>query len=143
MSEAVYEIVHAVFDYSDGPRGGVADFRGQPHFFECVFDEAEDEWTPVYRLKPLDEETFRLTLEAWGIWSRWSEAFVKGETDLATHPALPADRRRHDEISEVLKPRLAVMDAAAAFEARGEFKVGEPKRTGEPAPLLVRWQLAP
>ena len=33
-----YEHVHTVLDYYDGPRKGVADFDGQPHLYDCIFD---------------------------------------------------------------------------------------------------------
>ena len=32
-----YEEVFTVMDYYDGPRKGVANFRGQPHFYDCIF----------------------------------------------------------------------------------------------------------
>jgi len=37
------EEVHFVIDYWDGPREGVADYCGTPHYFRCVFDEKRDE----------------------------------------------------------------------------------------------------
>jgi hypothetical protein len=35
-----FEAVHAVWDYFDGPRTGLADYRGRPHYFVCKFDTA-------------------------------------------------------------------------------------------------------
>jgi hypothetical protein len=49
------EEVHLIIDYWDGPREGVADYCGTPHYFRAVFDEKKDEWSDVFRiLSPLD-----------------------------------------------------------------------------------------
>jgi hypothetical protein len=36
-----YECVFTVTDYYDGPRKGIANYNGRPHFYECVFDGAK------------------------------------------------------------------------------------------------------
>ncbi len=128
------EIVHTITDWYDGARAGVADFSGEPHYYECQFDESKDDWSDVYWLKPLDEETFRLALEDWSIWLRWEAAFHEGRTPHETHPALPEDRARHDELARVLGERLAV-GAGTGIKAKGDFKYGEP--------TLVRWLVVP
>jgi len=103
------EIVYTVTDYYDGPRGGIADFRGKPHVYSSVWDKAADDWSNTFFLQQVDDETFRLALEDWAIWCRWERAFHAGETTLATHPALPAERTRHDELTTILTPRLQIV----------------------------------
>ncbi len=97
MIDAGYDKVHTVTDYYDGARAGVADFNGQPHYYECQFDEAKDDWSDVFLLKPIDSETFRLALEDWDIWERWNAAYEDGRVSLDTHPALPEDREKHNK----------------------------------------------
>lgn len=83
-AEAVsgYETVFTVTDYYDGPRKGLANYQGKPHFYECVFDENRDEYSDQYRLTPVDEETFRLAMEDWEIWLKWETAFHAGKADI-------------------------------------------------------------
>src|SRR3954452_7168696 len=92
MSKGIFEPVYAVADYFDQPRGGVAAFEGRPHLFESEWDEHADDYLPSFRLWLLDEETLGLVKEQWRIWLDWDAAFHSGQTDLATHPALPEDQ---------------------------------------------------
>lgn len=127
-------VVHTITDWYDGPRAGVADFSGRPHYYECLFDEPRDDWSDVYLLKPLDEETFRLVIEDWNIWLRWEAAFREGRTPRETHPALPEDRGRHDELAKILAERLFV-SPDTCVKARGEFRYGDP--------ATVEWSVIP
>jgi hypothetical protein len=105
--ESGWENVHTVSDYWDAPLTGVADYRGQPHHYERIFDETSDEWSNTFILIPLDNETFQLLLEDWEIWSRWSRAQRSGKVRLDSHPALPEDRGRFEEITEIITRKLA------------------------------------
>ncbi len=115
------EAVHTVTERYDGPIRGIADFRGQPHYYERQFDVEKDEWSDRYWLTPLDAETFALAMEAWDIWQRWQTAFHQQRTTLATHPALPEERVRSDELAAILGTRL-VVDRHHGLEARGGFE---------------------
>jgi hypothetical protein len=66
-----FECVFTVTDYCDGPPKGIANYRGKPHFYERVVDEAKDDYSELFRLTPLDAETFRVAMEYWNIWRRW------------------------------------------------------------------------
>jgi hypothetical protein len=104
-----FEPVFTMTDYYDGPRGGIASFRGAPHVYASTWDDARDAWADVFELRAIDDETLRLALEDWEIWLRWEDAFYAGAADLATHPALPAVRARHDELAPILAARLAAL----------------------------------
>jgi hypothetical protein len=134
------EIVHTVTDYYDGPRGGIADYLGKPHLYSSLWDEAAGDWNDSFLLQPVDDETFRLAMEDWAIWCRWKRAFHSGETTLATHPALPDDRARHDELDAILKPRLQV-DETQAIRVRGIFEPRTPVQpeTTSITELVVVW----
>lgn len=66
----VAEPVYAVVDYWDGPRHGVADFAGEPHAFQCVFDDAAQDYTELFRLKRLTAVEFQIFMRDWAIWLR-------------------------------------------------------------------------
>ena len=106
MKEPVYTIT----DWYDGPCRGIANFNGQPHYYEYQWYASLDagfEAVPGdYLLTPLDAETYQLALEDWAIWQRWEVAFAAGTTTQATHPTLPEDQARHAEIEQVLRAKL-------------------------------------
>lgn len=130
---------YTMTDYWDGPRGGIADFDGLPHVYESEWSDAEDDYAPTYRLSPVTAEVLKLALEDWAIWERWSIAFHAGTTTRETHPALPEDRMRHEELKAKLQDRLQI-DPENFVRARGKFR-GAPgwDRTGL-VPLEVEWE---
>jgi hypothetical protein len=139
MTSEDFERVHTVTDWWDGPREGIADFHGEPHIYQCQFDEIEDDWSRTLLLTPVDEETLRLALEDWAIWTRWERAFHEGRTTQATHPALPEDRQRRQEIEVILEGRLTV-DPSTAVRVAGEFR-GRKNTNAYPGirSLEVKW----
>lgn len=142
---ADFETVYTVTDFWDGIRAGIADFNGAPHYYERPFDEQKDDWTEFFLLKRIDEETFRLAMEDWEIWKRWYIACQIGETTIETHPALPEDRARHREITEILSERLVVnpsLDVKAQAEFERDYRDIHPKHATNPmAKLKVKWQV--
>lgn len=115
-----FERVYTMTDYWDGPRRGIADFQGQPHLYESKF--LDEDYDDVFDLCPVDHETLALALEDWAIWLRWESAFHEGRTTTATHPALPDDRARHDELAPLLAARLAMLVEPVA-RARARFRM--------------------
>jgi hypothetical protein len=136
-----FELVHTIMDYYDGPRSGIADYEGSPHFYYCIFDEHKDDYTDVFSLTPIDPETFKLAMEDWEIWRRWEIAFHSGKTDLSTHPCLPQDYKRHHEIKLILDRKLVTAPKIAItrvgkFEAIGRAKLPR----GMLRKLRVKWE---
>ena len=119
------EVVDTIWAYHDQPRMGVAHFDGGPHYYEREFDDAADEYSDVYSLIPISEPTFGLVMERWQIWLRWKAAFDASETTIETHPALPHERARYDELDQVIRQEIAAnrpmaVPARAAFERKGD-----------------------
>ena len=138
--EPGYEEVLIVTDYYDGPRQGVANFKGEPHFCDCIFDEMRSDYSNLYRLTPISPHILDLAREDWAIWERWESAFKAGSTTRETHPALPQDRARHEEIRAVLDSVLKT-DKDACTVQTGLFEVlGSPTLPrGAIRPLRVKW----
>jgi hypothetical protein len=137
-----FERVYTVTDYWDGPREGIADFRGVPHLYRSIFLKEEDDWDPDrFLLSPVSPEILALALESWAIWRRWESAYREGRTALATHPALPDDRARHAALDTHLAPLLRI-DPARVLVARGDFRPVSPNAHLHPGvmqALEVRW----
>ncbi|TWU05788.1 hypothetical protein [Stieleria varia] len=132
---ADFETVHTMTDYYDGPRGGVADFRGTPHVYESEFSDTLGNYTDSFRLSPITDDLFQLALEDWAVWLRWNAAYKRGDTPHETHPALPDDRARHEELQRLLNGKL-VIDPDNFVVATGEFRFTESLDQ-------VRWSVAP
>ena len=65
------EAVHAVWDYDDGIRSGVTDFRSKAHFFEQEWSEEQQTYLPTFRLKPLSEQLLAMSLQNWQTFRAW------------------------------------------------------------------------
>lgn len=103
-----WERVYTINDFWDRPCLGIANVEGVPHIYQSLFDSAFDDFTDHYLVCPVDPELLELVLEDWAIWIRWSEAFDLGLVSRESHPALPADRMRHDELHTRIGSRLSV-----------------------------------
>ncbi|AGA28533.1 hypothetical protein [Singulisphaera acidiphila] len=140
----MFETVHTLPHWHDGPRQGIADYRGRPHLFESEWRDREDLDEDTFLLMPIDAATFALALEDWAIWRRWEMAFHQGKTTQETHPALPEDRGRHENLERLLDGRLTV-DPARAVRSSAEFRARHtPGWSGCGwRPLEVRWSAPP
>ena len=98
--------VLTVNDYYDGPRLGVAEYLGAPHIYESEFDHSADEYPETYFLSPIEPALLALVLEDWDIWLRWDAAYERGEVDIDSHPSLPDERTRHEELKTAIGSRL-------------------------------------
>jgi hypothetical protein len=121
MLEPGYERVHTMTDYYDGPRKGIADFEGRPHFYESEWDDRTAEYAITFRLTLVDPHLFELALESWSIWRRWETAFHQGRATQSTHPALPDEKTRSDELHRILNSELKINEGNCV-RAQGEFK---------------------
>ena len=135
-----FEILYTTTDYYDGPRRGVTDFNGKPHFYESCWADIDGE-DDVFLLTPIFPGTLALALEAWAIWLRWSAAFRAGLTTLETHPALPEDRTRHAELDRLLKSLLTT-DMSVAISAKARFDYSQCDQTGKRLDR-VAWTVVP
>lgn len=113
------DTLYTMTDYYDGPRKGVASYLGAPHLYESCWADIESE-SDVFLLTPIPDDVLALALEDWEIWLRWSAAHAAGATTAETHPALPPDRARHDELATLLKSSLTT-DINTAFAAKAQF----------------------
>jgi len=138
----MWEAVHTVTGFCDGPRAGIADFGGAAHLYEAEWDSGRGDYGDTFMLMPVDRETLALALKDWAIWQRREAAFHRGLADRKTHPALPRDRERREELKSLLTGRLEV-DPEWSVRMVGEFRVrtdaGEQSRGGL-GTLEVRWR---
>lgn len=117
----MFEVVYTLPDWYDGPRRGIADCNGIPHSFESEWHDLQDTEPDTFLLVPVQPDVFQLALEDWAIWRRWETAFHNRLTTNETHPALPEDRIRHEELRQLLEGRL-IVDPSKALRKKAEFR---------------------
>ena len=134
-----FERVYTMTDFYDGPRRGVANYQGRPHFYDSEWQNDSSADDDAFLLTPISEALLELALEDWEIWRRWEVAFHEGRTDSASHPALPEDRARHTPLQPILAAQL-VTAPEQAVRVRGVFRTVdvEPSYRGW-RPLEVQW----
>lgn len=126
------------YEYYDGPIYGVANWKGKPYFFQyqIYYESGKD----LYYLSPITNETLELVVEAWKIWKRWDTAFHNGETNYETHPYLPSDRQRGEQLQNILDEYLKI-DISNYIELDAVFKIKEDQEnTLGMKNLIVKWQ---
>lgn len=120
--------VLTINDYYDGPRLGIAELDGVPYIYEAEHDHSTEHFGDTYYLSPVDSDLLVLVLEDWKIFERWDAAFRAKQTSEATHPALPHERARHDELKIAIGTRLRT-DPENRVYARGIFGRSAPDDT--------------
>jgi hypothetical protein len=130
----MWEPVYTINEFGDRPWLGVADVSGVPHIYSSPFNTVKDDFEDFYLVSVIRPGLFELVLEDWDIWMRWSEAFDKREASNETHPALPEDRPRHDELVRLIGTRLKV-DSADAKKLNADFRNAHLGWNG----MEVRW----
>lgn len=129
-----WERVYTVNEFWDRVRLGVADVEGVPHIYQSPFDSLRDDFSDFYLVSPIHSELLALVLEDWEIWVRWSVAYDHGETSRETHPCLPEDRKRHEEIESLIDGRM-VSDSGNCRTLKARFRQVAPGWNG----LEVEW----
>ncbi len=109
-----WERIYTINDFHDCPRLGIADFNGKPHVYQSRFDPVEDDWSEEYYVAEISAELFGLVWEDWQIWLRWRAAFNASEAGIETHPALPSERARHEELRAAIGDRLSAPPRTSA-----------------------------
>ena len=136
-----FETVYTVDEYYDGPRSGIADFGGVPHFYRSVYLDTVH-WNPDedrFELSPVTAAVRDMAVEAYKLWQRWQSASFAGtapETEDNAPRVLSEDRPRYETLMLALAPHLRI-DSNHRFLMRGEFTTspqGQP-----PSGLGVRW----
>jgi hypothetical protein len=113
------ERVHTIHNFYDRPRSSVANFNGEPHWFERIFSEASDDYADTYALVPLPAEVVSADLEANAIFKAWNNEFAAGRVSQDTHPALRGRNVRFAALQKVVSDYVASHSPTATM--RGKF----------------------
>jgi hypothetical protein len=136
-----YEKVFTIWEYWDGPRTGLANYRGTPHAYFCEWSESDDDYADTFTLAPVSAEVLSLALEQWTIFRGWEAAFHRGEVSEETHPGLPGQNERYSELEAVLSEQVKA--SAATIRSIAIFRAA-PNQSAMPKGVMrdleVEWQ---
>jgi hypothetical protein len=117
---ADFEAVLVIVGYWDEPRSGIALFRGDACYFECIFDEELDDYSNHYRLTHVTPATLAIYKEKDEIFRRWRAVFDSGKVDRTSGPALPNEKSRYQALTHALDEKIT-MEAGEDLITIGEF----------------------
>ncbi|MGF6883778.1 hypothetical protein ABIA39_008361 [Nocardia sp. GAS34] len=132
-----FERVYIESERYDGPRAGVADVEGKPHYFEGRdFDWADE--MDAYYVWPAGEAAVAWELEQWAIYVRWDQRYRAGEAAVDSHPGHGGIDPRYDELTTLLTPYRQAPDNARKLLAELQYDSGDFYRIGGTG-MWFRW----
>ena len=119
--ELLFEHVYTIDEWRAGPRAGVANFAGAPHFYRAVSPDS-DAWSADearFELTPLSSELFAMMLEASALFHRWHPGPRTGADLVADPPDATGERARYADLDRQIADALAERHPVAIM--RGQF----------------------
>ncbi len=120
------EHVYMVWDLYDGVRSGIADYEGNPHYFESIYSEDSEEHTDEFRLTPVDQKTLKLAQEQWSIYRDWEKRFHSGLEPSETHPGHGGVDARYDQLEARVQSSIEAGPVTKTVSGRFRAKEEQP-----------------
>ena len=116
-----FERVYTIDEWRAGPRAGVANFAGAPHFYRSV-DPRSEAWSPDedrFELTPLSAELLGMMLEASALFRRWHPGPRISGQDAPADSGAAEERARYVALERQIADGLAKRHPIAIM--RGQF----------------------
>jgi len=98
-----FEPVLMTWDYYDGPRTGVAEYNGHPHFYKCIWDAEIGNYSDNFELSPIGNALLQSAIAQWKIFRAWELQFHTGKVTNDTHPGHRGNNLEYDRLEDELK----------------------------------------
>nr|BFE68989.1 hypothetical protein GCM10020092_022900 [Actinoplanes digitatis] len=96
-----FERAYVELEWYDGPRAGLADVGGVPHYIRSYdFDHADE--ADEYQVWPASGDAVEMEREQWEIFVRWNQRRDAGAAGPDGHPATGGVDARYDELNRLL-----------------------------------------
>jgi hypothetical protein len=118
-----FERVYVELEWYDGPRVGLADIGGKPHYFDG-YDQYLCDKADQYRVWPTSAAVLGLEREQWAIFVRWNECYEAGTVGPESHPGQGGIDARYDEVDVLLAPHRQAPDDARRLVGEMRFDAG-------------------
>lgn len=115
-----FDQVYIENDWYDGPRSGLADVGGVPHYFQAVDAyQHPDQPDNEYFVWPASDTALAMEWEQWAIFVEWNTRHEAGVTTVDDHPGHGAVNARYDELATMLAPHRALPHGATRSQIDG------------------------
>jgi hypothetical protein len=122
LPPAGFERVYVENDWYDGPRAGLANVDGVPHYFQTTHDYAHpDAPDDEYFAWPATQATLALEQEQWRIFTSWNDRYEARTATGESHPGHGGVDRRYDELQTTLTPSRTPPDDARILIGEWKF----------------------
>lgn len=129
-----FEEVICWSEWCDCPRFGVALIGGVPHYFECQFSEAIDDYPDEYRIWIASEEELADEVDVFGRFAAWRGRFDAGEV---TDPHYSDNR----PIAQLVRERHSRGPTSKTRVATPDWRLDENRKYTAASPRhRVRWR---
>jgi hypothetical protein len=121
--ELLFECVYTIDEWRAGPRAGVANFAGVPHFYRSVSADSEA-WSPDedrFELTPLSVELFEMILEANALFRRWHPGPRISSQAAQDGSEAPEDWARYGTLEREIAASLAARLPIAIMRGHFDF----------------------
>lgn len=129
-----FERVYVELEWYDGPRAGLADVDGKPHYFQsdsyAHTDEADE-----YRVWPASEDAVKWEREQWALFTRWNQRYEAETVTSESNPSRGGIDARYDKLDRLLAPHRQEPDTTRRLV--GEMRFDRRSLPGRGAGLLV------
>lgn len=118
-----FERVYTIDEWRAGPRAGVANFAGAPHFYRSITPESEA-WSPLedrFELTPLSGELLDMILEADALFRRWHPGPRTGDGWAPASARGAAGWSRFVELQRQIADGLAARHPVAIMRGHFDF----------------------
>jgi len=133
-----FERVYVELEWYSGPRAGLADVDGKPHYFQGYdWDDADE--ADAYSVWPASNSSVELEREQWAIFARWNERREAGTVAPESHPGHGGVDSRFDELASLLAPHREAPSDARRLIAEVRFDAGARYRL-EGVDYWIRWR---
>lgn len=133
-----FERVYVELEWYDGPRAGLADVNGKPHYFQSD-DYGHAEAADEYSVWPARDAAVELEREQWAIFASWNERYEAGTAGPETHPGRGGIDARYDELDLLLAQYRQSPEGARRLVGEVRFDAGARYRV-EGLDYWFRWR---
>jgi hypothetical protein len=133
-----FERVYVELEWYGGPRAGLADVDGKPHYFQGN-DWGDAAGADEYHVWPASDAVVELEREQWAIFARWNERHEAGTVGPETHAGRGGIDARYDELALLLAPYRQAPDDARLLVGELRFDAGARYRV-EGLDYWFRWR---
>ena len=118
-----FERVYTIDEWRSGPRAGVANFAGAPHYYRSV-ERGNEAWSPTedrFELIPLSPELLAMMLEADALLHRWHPGPRTSDLAPLDGFSLARERARYAELERQIADALAERHPIAIMRGHFDF----------------------